>query len=294
MVPTVLSQTIELNNTYLAFESTQDPLVAPTEAQYQQVIDQTIAFWDTILAALPDVGGRYIDTTVEIEFTQLNAAQPMDNFNMLIDLASINVRFEGSSDGLPSRDDLFMILRDSIQDNQEFVSQSINTVSDSAALVGVNKAVLRKAMLDPPQEEIIPAGDAIVRVESFYLAYVSLEDPVTEPTEEQYAQVVQQTVSYFEKVAADFTDIGASFLSAVAVLNSTQIAAGIPAQRFNILMNYEYIDLIFAQGTENLPSPPDAFQLLRNSLTGAYLTDYVFTVSNTAFDFVNEFVMRDF
>lgn len=286
------NRTVIIPDTYFAFESPQDPLVQPTEAQYQQVIDQTIAFWDTILVDLPDYGDNYVNTTVEVDFTQLNAGKPDQRFNILIDLASITVRFDHGMEGLPMVDDVFFALRDSIQDNQEFVNQAINTVTDSAFTVAT-KAVLRRGMLEPPQEEIRPANETVVRVKNVYFAYVSLLEPLTEPTKEQYDQIVEQTLAYFEKVVANVPGIGASFLSADAQLSFTQIDAAIPAERYNILMAYENIDLIFAEGTENLPSPSDTFELLRNSLTKTYITDYVFTVSNSAFAFVDEFVMRE-
>ena len=292
MTPKAGNQTVIIPDTYLAFESPQDPLVEPSEAQYRQVIDQTISFWDTILADLPDFGNRYVNTTVEVDFTQLNGGRPEPNFNIQIDLASIKVRFEDGGDGLPSVDVVFFALRDSIQDNQEFLDQSINTVTDSAFSVAT-KAVLRRGMFDPPQEEIRPVDDTVVRVKNIYLAYASLLEPLTEPTEEQYGQIVEQTLAYFEKVVASVPGVGASFLSAEALLNSTEIYAGIPAERFNIIMTYEYIDLIFANATENLPTPSAAFELLRTSLNQTYITDYVFTVSNSAFAFVDEFVMRE-
>ena len=290
--PNVGNRTVVIPDTYLAFESPQDPLVAPTEAQYQQVIDQTIAFWDTIMVNQPDFGDNYVNTTVEVDFTQLNAGKPDQRFNILIDLASIVVRFDNGLEVLPMVDVVFFALRDSIQDNQEFVNQAINTVTDSAFTVAT-KAVLRRGMFEPPQQDIRPVDTAVVRVNNVYLAYVSLLEPLAAPSEEQYDQIVEQTLAYFEKVVANVPGIGASFLSADAVLSFTEIDAGIPAERYNILMAYEYIDLIFAEGTENLPSPSETFELLRNSLTKIYITDYVFTVSNSAFAFVDEFVMRE-
>jgi len=57
-------------------------------------------------------------------------------------------------------------------------------------------------------------------------------------------------------------------------------------------MDYEFIDVIFAEGTENLPDAPTLLETFRNSLTASYLTDYVWTVSDSAFTTANEVVMR--
>jgi len=294
-----------IENTYLAYVSTRDPLTAPTDDQYEQVKELTIAFWEPVLTALPGIGGRFLDTTVDIEFTQLNAGLPMEQFNILMDLASVSVRFEEGTENLPTPDELFVILRDSL--GQGYIDNFVTTVTDSA-FADLNEAVYLGGMLDPPPEPesakagtqptpipvvSTPVNGARVRVENWYMAYASIEDPLTEPTEAQYTQMVEQTIAYFEFVVSDFPGIGSSFVSAKAALGSTQLNAGVPADRFNILMRYQYIDLLFADVTENIPSPAYVFELLRASLTKTYITDYVFTVTNSPFAFVNEFVMGE-
>jgi hypothetical protein len=137
-----------------------------------------------------------------------------------------------------------------------------------------------------------PTGTPVrIRVTDFYITYVSEQNPVVEVTTAQFQDEVDVTTRYFEDylkaMFEDETDI--TFLRAESALGSTLINAGIPEDRFNIYMEYDYTDLIYTADS----NPPDAatsFDLLRNSFTPEFLLRYARNVTG-AFATVNEVLM---
>jgi hypothetical protein len=131
-----------------------------------------------------------------------------------------------------------------------------------------------------------------VRVADFYLAYVA-ENADREPTQEEYGQLVNLTMEYFntflEKKYGNSTEI--MFLGAEPVLSFTLFKAGIPNDRFNIYMDYEYVDVIFT-AESNPPSAAELFVILRDSISPEYILDYVRLASGTPFVSTNEVVFR--
>lgn len=132
-----------------------------------------------------------------------------------------------------------------------------------------------------------------VRVNDFFLAYVSNSNPLVEPTLEQYAEQANLTNDYFneyfENLFQNETDF--TFMGTDLTLDFTLFEAGLPAPRFNLYMDYAYMDLIYTEDS----SPPDAattFQFLRESITADFIRDYVWNVTDSAFSTVNEVVLR--
>ena len=128
---------------------------------------------------------------------------------------------------------------------------------------------------------------------NFYLAYVATQDPLVEPTQEQYEDQANLTNSYIEDLfSAMFANSSdTTFLGAETQLDYTLFQAGIPAERFNLYMDYAYTDLIYTIDSD----PPDAatsFELMRGSISQSFITDYVWNTTDSAFTTVNEVVMR--
>jgi len=132
-----------------------------------------------------------------------------------------------------------------------------------------------------------------VRVSDFFLGYVSNSDPLVEPTKEQYAEQANLTNAYFEEYFGTLfeneTDI--TFLGAESSLDFTLFEAGIPAPRFNIYMDYAYMDFIYEEGS-NAPDAAETFDELRDAITADFIRNYVWQVSDSAFTTVNEVVLR--
>ena len=132
-----------------------------------------------------------------------------------------------------------------------------------------------------------------VRVGDYYLAYVSNQNPLVEPTPEQYAAQADVTTRYFEDFfRASFANSSdTTFLGAESNLDYTLFQAGIPAERFNLYMDYSYMDLIYSIDSD----PPDAamsFELMRASISEDFIRNYVWNTTKSAFATVNEVVMR--
>lgn len=132
-----------------------------------------------------------------------------------------------------------------------------------------------------------------VRVSNFYIAYVATQDPLVEPTPEQYANQANLTNTFFEDLfGAMFANSSdTTFLGAETTLDYTLFQAGIPAERFNLYMDYAYTDLIYTVDSD----PPDAatsFELMRGSISEDFIRNYVWNTTDSAFATVNEVVMR--
>jgi hypothetical protein len=132
-----------------------------------------------------------------------------------------------------------------------------------------------------------------VRVSDYYLAYVAA-DAEREPTADEYSFMIKLTSDFFEKsltaLYADRQDL--TFLGLeIPQLASVGFNYGVPNERFNIIMYYDHIDLMF---TENsiAPSASEAFALLRDMISPEYILDYVRTAVDTPFVSTNEVIFR--
>lgn len=130
-----------------------------------------------------------------------------------------------------------------------------------------------------------------IRVADYYLAYVSPN--AREPTTDEYELMVNLTQNYFqdyfEDLYADRDDV--EFLGAESNLEFTLFEEGIPAEKFNIYMDYAYTDLIYTVGS-NPPDASESFIIMRDSITVEYILDYVRAATGTPFTAVNEVVFR--
>ena len=146
---------------------------------------------------------------------------------------------------------------------------------------------------DAPVAGGVPTEEPLlrIRVENFFMAYVA--PGAVEPTEDQYAQLVDVTNDFFtDTLTAMFaTDPAVTFLRTESTLGFSLFNASIPAERFNIYTDYDYTDLIYTTNS----TPPDAaasFILLRDSINRDYITAYVRTLTDTPFVTTNEVVFR--
>jgi hypothetical protein len=116
----------------------------------------------------------------------------------------------------------------------------------------------------------------VVRVTDFYLAYVAA-DADREPTAEEYSLMVNLTSDFYETsltaLYADRQDV--TFLGlGVPKLKSVGFNYGVPNERFNIIMYYDYIDLMFTENS-NAPSASESFVLVRDMISPECILDIV-------------------
>ena len=129
---------------------------------------------------------------------------------------------------------------------------------------------------------------------NYFLAYQTNQDPLVEPSPEDYAQQARDVHQFFEdvwttEVAANQTDF--TFLGVEFVLEFTLFEAGIPDPEFTLYMDYEHMDLIYTANSTGFPDPAESFEILQDSLTEDFIR---FTVRNTtgAFSTVSRVVFR--
>jgi hypothetical protein len=131
-----------------------------------------------------------------------------------------------------------------------------------------------------------------VRVENFFLAYnAPMAD--REPTADEYNQMRDLTTEYFTNYFTGryANDTAVKFLTAESGIKFNLYQAGIPAQRFNIYMQYNYTDLIYTVDSTP-PSAAESFIIMRDSITAEYILNYVRNATNTPFDSTQEVVFR--
>jgi hypothetical protein len=117
------------------------------------------------------------------------------------------------------------------------------------------------------------------------MAYVA-PDATNPPTDEEYQQVVDNTVEYF---AGTFSDTP-GFVEITPSLRTTKWDTGFPEERFNIYMEYEYMDILFEPGS-SLPTSDEALEQMRVAVSPDYILNFVRPVNGT-FSTVNEVVLR--
>jgi hypothetical protein len=117
------------------------------------------------------------------------------------------------------------------------------------------------------------------------MAYVA-PDATVPPTDAEYQQVVDNTVEFFSRTFNSTP----GFAGITPSLRKTEWETGFPEERFNIYMEYEYMDILFEQGSD-LPTSEAALEQMRNAVSPDYILNYVRPVGGT-FSTVNEVVLR--
>jgi len=117
-----------------------------------------------------------------------------------------------------------------------------------------------------------------VRVQNYYLAFDTSAE--SEPTEEEYNQLMNLTTIFLDEFFTDFYDGNpdVTFLGLELEIDFTAFGAAIPEQvgeQFNIFIDFSFADLAFTLGSTPPPAS-EIFALLSTALTGT--TDYILNV----------------
>jgi len=339
------SDVIRVKAFSLFYFSTQDPLVEPTPEQFQEQFDLTVAYWESyIFDAFQGTGFEesFYGAAALLRNAGLDDTSN-GLFNIRMEYDYIDIFFapgtiEAISElaGVPLDADFFFgVLQESL--TAAFIQNYVRSVADSAFVdvtelsmqqdfssktPSISPSVATPTLLPslrptfsaapspgtgcefvPP--DTIPNDAEVLRIPGASLSYVSTQSPLIEPTMEQFDQVVEGTLAFWEcsmfldlqtlvPVVVDFP-IEDGFLGINAAIETTVLNAGLPGDKFNILVQLEYIDLFFLAGTIGGISEPfdpeSVFELLRNAITADYLLDVVRTIENSAFASVTEVVI---
>ena len=127
-----------------------------------------------------------------------------------------------------------------------------------------------------------------VRVRDFYISFVS-PDAAREPTQAEYEEMMAKTTDWFEGVFAErfANDPDVTFLNMNSAIEETKFNAGIPEARFNIYMNFEFIEVVYTEDSSP-PGPDETFQILRSAITPEYILEAVRLLTNSPFEVVTE------
>jgi hypothetical protein len=134
-------------------------------------------------------------------------------------------------------------------------------------------------------------GTITVR-DNFFIAFAA-PDATREPTEAEYAQMVNLTETFFNSVLSAMfaNDPARMFVRVDMNLADTMFQASIPAERFNIYMEFDSAALVFTPDSTP-PTAEEAFALLRDSISQDYIVQYVRSAMDTPFVSTNEVVFR--
>lgn len=86
-------------------------------------------------------------------------------------------------------------------------------------------------------------------------------------------------------------DPAVNFIGAESVLDYTLYQQNIPAERFNIYMDFSYTDLIYSADSTP-PNAAESFVILRDSINEDYILKYVRSATDTPFVTTNEVTFR--
>jgi hypothetical protein len=166
------------------------------------------------------------------------------------------------------------------------------TGATAAPAAGATAAPTSEIVGGATSAPVVP-GTQVVRVLNYYLAYVS--PSTTEPTEEEYQQMLDLTTEYFtmyfEEAYADDADV--DFISVTVGLKFTEFDdPGFPPEigvRYNIYMDYSFSDWVFTEASTP-PTDTEIFSIMRNSIDNTYILEWVRSLTGTPFAGVTEVI----
>jgi len=134
-----------------------------------------------------------------------------------------------------------------------------------------------------PSASPITPGPQIVRIQSFYLAY--LTGSAVEPTQDEYNRVLNETTAYFngffETFYANRDDV--TFLGVESMIDSTAFGQGRPFDESDVYIDFSSTEVVFAEDSA-LPSSDEIFQIMSDSITTEYILQIRDNVGGTFAD----------
>lgn len=150
------------------------------------------------------------------------------------------------------------------------------------------------AIIEETEAPVVPQ-DVEIELRDIFQAF-SASQAARAPTEEEYADLQQRTMQHFETHLQNVfaNDPDNEFLRIESVLRTTRYGenAGIPAERFNIYMEYDSITIYFKNGSK-IEDAGRVMQLLKDSITVDYILDTPRKMDGTPFASTVEVYMAD-
>jgi len=134
-----------------------------------------------------------------------------------------------------------------------------------------------------PSASPVTPGPQIVRIQSFYIAY--LTGSAVEPTEDEYNRALNETTAYFdgffETFYANRDDV--TFLGVESTIDSTAFGDGRPFEGYDVYIDFSSTEVVFAEDS-TLPSSDEIFQIMSDSITTEYILQIRDNVGGTFAD----------
>lgn len=129
-----------------------------------------------------------------------------------------------------------------------------------------------------------------LRIRDFYISFVNANADRA-PTEAEYIEMMSRTNKWFSDAFANFyaNDPDTDFIRSESGVDETLYGAdaGIPEERFNIYIGFNFTDLVYSIDSE-LPETEETFDLLEAQISREYILEVVRTYVGTPFERVNE------
>lgn len=132
----------------------------------------------------------------------------------------------------------------------------------------------------------------IVRLEDYYMSFVA-PDATRSPTTEEFSEMLLRITAYFDAYLTEYLATNRTItFDRIETSNDFNLygtpEAGQPEDRYNIYMNFNYSDFIFAPDTLDPPASDEIFAILLTSITADLIINEVRTYTFTPFESTNE------
>lgn len=142
----------------------------------------------------------------------------------------------------------------------------------------------------PVSAQPTPTPVQRLRIREFYISFANANADRA-PTEAEYMEMMTRTNKWFSDAFTEFyaTDSDTDFIRAESAIDKALYGAdaGIPEQRFNIYIGFNFTDLVYTIDSV-LPETKETFDLLEAQISRDYILDIVRTYVGTPFERVNE------
>ena len=138
-----------------------------------------------------------------------------------------------------------------------------------------------------------------VAIPTYYIVYAASAAD-REPTEDEYLQMNNLTIQYFDDVFSNLygagqPDFGSAsetmFDSVSSDIDSTQYNAGIPEPKYNIYISFT-TEIKFATESSVIPTAEELFDIMVEAINPTYIVNYVWQAPETPFISTQDVLMQ--
>jgi len=304
-------QQVQVGNFFIAY--TVPGGSEPSDTDFALLIQTTAAWFAEVITSQLPAGVSLLGTDPESAESLFDGSAPASQPNVYTEYSYIVFSYIVSGDNEPpSPEETLRIMRESVLD-----AAYIQTIRQIEAFANAEAALLLS--LDgtptpsPSPSSLVPSliassyipsmgapsiypstglanGGEVVMVEPFYIAFASVKDPLVEPTQQEFLQIMETTVTWWE-TGLSMALPADTFLRAEAVLDSTSFQADFPSERFNLLLRFD-VNLFFATVPTGLSTPEEVYDRLKDLITADYIVTAILPLlPGSAFAKVTEVIM---